>query len=593
MTRYEYAWDLYSVFEGVKDLYVERAKLSSLEPFGTMSDLEVLEVIQTTLSDISTIAQHPKLQQVSLSFNFIEDISPLLELDEVFTLDLHGNPLSEESYYEIVPKLEEKGMRPRVDDEEIWRLCCEIHARDTRATYGRDKSWASPRLVVPDLQFEYFEKGVLGRHDDIESRIEPEAMREALDRETFDAAELALEHWDRPYRYADHVEFRPADQTRERADQAGLDTALANALVDLDARLGPHRVAGEDDAVLDRLAGRIYGWRSHSQSERPDLPDWWRTLRRVWAYPVVGEAPWGLRFGEDAPEAVADQAIWLRTPGLGSDGRTALADHRRLYPVAWGSGWQWCLAVRLGDADDRGLYLVERDRVFEWAYDPPEVFSSIEAMFDAVVELADPDENDDPLRETPRWRFEADAHHEHGGKTQALGWIEAAELPPAIAGALSSVVEAFDGVSWVREDAAKLEYWETTHGVRFPAWYRQWRGTLAWARDSYDDPLMWETGEFHGLQMRWDTRQAGVRGDEYHQMIHELEMLPVAQSMYKDLLINLADDQDRRLYLFDREVHRQGEYTPEDNVMYAGPEEFLADVDALVDAEGFRASERG
>jgi hypothetical protein len=66
--------------------------------------------------------------------------------------------------------LQSNEVHPDVDDEETWRLCCEIHRRDPRATYGGD-GYSTPRLVVPELQFEYFEKGILGSSDEIVSRI--------------------------------------------------------------------------------------------------------------------------------------------------------------------------------------------------------------------------------------------------------------------------------------------------------------------------------------------------------------------------------------------------------------------------------------
>ncbi len=593
--RYEESWNAYPPFEAVTKLSVERAKLESLEPFGSMSQLEWLKVMQTTLSDISTIVEHPKLQMVDLPFNFIEDISPLLSLSEVFSLDLRGNPLSEASYYETVPLLKEKGLRPRVDEEDVWRLCREVHRRDPRATYGSDGR-STPRLVVPELEFEFFDKGALGRHDEIESRIEPKLLREALAQDEFDAAELALDHWDRPYQYVDHVDTHSLEETRERVDEAALGDTMVEALVSLDSRLDVHQVATEDDAVFEELGRRLYGWRSYPTPERAGLPDWWLELRRAWAYPIVDEEPAGLRFGDRAPHTLVGEAIWLRSPGVSGDGQTALVDHRRLYPVAWGPACRWCLAIRLGELDDRAVYRVERDRVFEWSYEPQQAFRDIEALLEAVDGLVEGSQFDEQPGEKPphgpRWDFEAEPHHERAGHDEALAWLDASTLAQPLRDAVRELVETLEGVVWVREDAAKLDYWQTTNGVRFPAWYRELRQTLAWAEDADGAVLRWATGTVDGIDMHWQTSRAGVSADEHHLMTEELKMLPVAQSMYHDLLIDLRDEDTRRLYRFDREIHRQGDYTPSANIGWADVAAFFEDVDALVDSEGKPVAQR-
>jgi hypothetical protein len=48
--------------------------------------------------------------------------------------------------------------------------------------------------------------------------------------------------------------------------------------------------------------------------------------------------------------------------------------------VAWGPECRWCLAIRLGDSSGRGVYLIERERVFEWDYEPAQVFDGFEDL---------------------------------------------------------------------------------------------------------------------------------------------------------------------------------------------------------------------
>src|SRR5690554_675947 len=399
LVRYEKTWQPYGNFVSLDWLSIEQGLLDSLMPFLPLKHLRTLTIKQSTLANIAGIGELTKLHKVNFAFNLIKDISPLLDLPELYWLDLRGNPLSENSYYEIVPQLLNNEVHPDVDDEETWRLCCEIHRRDPRAAYGGD-GYTTPRLVVPELQFEYFEKGILGSSDEIVSRPPPEVIREALDADEFDAAALALKYWDRPYHYDFHHTVLPAAEVRNLLKDAELEGDLRVSLTALHDRIEAENVAGwgiaqEDEAVFKEIRGRLYEWRSFPEPDRPGLPGWWTELRQIWAYPAVEGEPAWLRFGDGAPRMLAGEVIWLASPGVSGDAQAVLVDHHRLFPVAWGPQYAWCLAIRLGEPSHSGIYLVERERVFEWDYEPVKVFADFGELIETVAGIAGPDAFED------------------------------------------------------------------------------------------------------------------------------------------------------------------------------------------------------
>src|SRR5690554_2246112 len=398
IVEYEEIWIPFKNLSSVDRLYIKASWLDALTPFTSMKHLRLLEVEQSILRDISDIEMLESLDTFNVPFNFIEDVSALLELPNLYWINLRGNPLSEESYYEIVPQLREKGVRPQVDDEDTWRLCREIHRHDPRATYGDDGR--GPRLVVPELQFEYFEKGILKVGDEIESRPSLEVIRQALDADEFDAAALALKYWDRPYHYNFHHTVLPTAEVRNLLEDAELEGDLRVSLEGLRDRIEAENVAGwgiaqEDEAVFKEIRGRLYEWRSFPEPDRPGLPGWWTELRQIWAYPAVEGEPAWLRFGDGAPRMLAGEAIWLASPGVSGDAQAVLVDHHRLFPVAWGPQYAWCLAIRLGEPSHSGIYLVERERVFEWDYEPVKVFADFGELIETVAGIAGPDAFED------------------------------------------------------------------------------------------------------------------------------------------------------------------------------------------------------
>ncbi len=580
-------WDVLKYCHGITSLTIETSQFPSLEPLETLSKLERLEVTQSTLRDLSNIGLFSALHVATLDFNLIEDASPLLELEGICSIGLSGNPLSEKSYYEVVPALREDGKGVYVDDEEIWRLCRDIHERDPRAVYGSLRR--RTHLVVPELQLEYYKRGILGNSDKIESTPEPQVVREALEKDDFDAVELALEHWDRPYRYVDHITFEETSKLSEYIEKSGLDDELAKSLSWLWERIGAGQFVLEDDEVVGQLSDRLYYWKSFPRPKRPDLPQWLKEYRRTAAYPGEDGEPMGLRFSQEAPSKIAGECISLRSPGIRGSGQGVLVDHLRLYPVAWGPKSQWCLAIPLGESKERPVFFVEKQHLFEWDYEPDRIFDDWTKMLDSIEEAVAWDELDEPPSNTPpsgpNWDFGYQVGVERGDADKALEWIEESELDTEFKDALRQVIEAFPKVLFVRENEARMQYRERLNGARFPKWIRDLRKTLAWVEDDEQKPLMWKAGTLGPPDTDWYTMNCGAGGDDHHFMINEIEMLPVAQGPYKDLLVDLRDPDNRALYVLDRQIDRETGTRPRKK-LYSNAAAFFRGVRGLTDAAG-------
>ncbi|MFE6102230.1 hypothetical protein ACFVQ4_19970 [Streptomyces laurentii] len=73
--------------------------------------LRQLSVRDSAVRGIDGVQFGRKLYQIELPRNFVEDVEPLLECAQLNSVDVTGNPLSDASYYEVLPKLERKGVR--------------------------------------------------------------------------------------------------------------------------------------------------------------------------------------------------------------------------------------------------------------------------------------------------------------------------------------------------------------------------------------------------------------------------------------------------------------------------------------------------
>ncbi|RST19520.1 hypothetical protein EF908_31990 [Streptomyces sp. WAC04770] len=152
----------------VTDLHIRHSR--SLSGIGKCGSLEVLTIVACDPVDFSELANLTSLRSLTvrdsglrsiadvsaLSLlscyaprNFITDITPLVNVSGIRNLDVTGNPLSEHSYRDLVPRLIEQGCRVLVSDELEWKLTHHLHAQGVAVScYRKNKDY---RLCRPGL----------------------------------------------------------------------------------------------------------------------------------------------------------------------------------------------------------------------------------------------------------------------------------------------------------------------------------------------------------------------------------------------------------------------------------------------------------
>ncbi len=88
-------------------------QISDISVLSELTNLSKLNLTSNQITDISSVASLSNLTFLELTRNEITDISPLLEagLGEGVTIVLWGLPLDDNSENEVIPKLEEAGVR--------------------------------------------------------------------------------------------------------------------------------------------------------------------------------------------------------------------------------------------------------------------------------------------------------------------------------------------------------------------------------------------------------------------------------------------------------------------------------------------------
>lgn len=101
--------------------------------------LATLSMEFSALADISAVLTLPMIRRVQLPLNAIEDITVLRSgLPKLREVDLTGNPLSEESYLEVVPELRQQVRETvTVSEEREWQITRKLHAAGVPFDYFR------------------------------------------------------------------------------------------------------------------------------------------------------------------------------------------------------------------------------------------------------------------------------------------------------------------------------------------------------------------------------------------------------------------------------------------------------------------------
>ncbi|MFJ6016681.1 hypothetical protein [Streptomyces sp. NPDC092952] len=93
----------------------------SFDEFSNLSLLASLRVHDSGLSGITGVENFSDLDFLSIQRNTVQDLRPLLG-NRIARIEIEGNPLSEHSYYEVIPKLVEQGSEVSYSGEREWRI---------------------------------------------------------------------------------------------------------------------------------------------------------------------------------------------------------------------------------------------------------------------------------------------------------------------------------------------------------------------------------------------------------------------------------------------------------------------------------------
>lgn len=99
----------------------------SPEIFPNLNHLVSLRIHDSGLCEIKGIKNFPALHLLSIQRNMVQDLKPLLE-SNISSLEVEGNPLSEQSYYEVLPELVERGCKVSCSQEREWRITLRMQA---------------------------------------------------------------------------------------------------------------------------------------------------------------------------------------------------------------------------------------------------------------------------------------------------------------------------------------------------------------------------------------------------------------------------------------------------------------------------------
>lgn len=107
----------------------------------------------SALSDVSALPTLPKIRRLQLPLNAIEDLTALRsELPKLREVVLTGNPLSEESYREVVPELRQRVTETvTVSEEREWQITRRLYAAGVPFDYFRQGD--TYLLCRPGLEF--------------------------------------------------------------------------------------------------------------------------------------------------------------------------------------------------------------------------------------------------------------------------------------------------------------------------------------------------------------------------------------------------------------------------------------------------------
>ncbi len=563
--------------EQIDLLIVERAR--SLEGICTLKNLKKLSVVKTPLKTLSFLQQCRQLKRLTVRESLLEDISetrllsvcntfefirsrvrdltPLLDAESGMIFNLRGNPLSDESYRDILPRLEEGALEVTFDTEDIWQLNRRLDEQGVPAAFSAHHE-DGHRLVplTDDLQFD--------QKEFVYAVISPNELAAELDKSEIDLAGLIERYRPQPNAKTtvwDTREFGGVDEVRGWVQGAKLDSDLEASLSSFVGRFEDATFVRESDELLEDFAWSRGPARHEVNWMKIEFPDWLKTWRKTLAWAEADAQLSCFMVADPKLPASLEHhgalAFTVRPFGRNnSDFAQALINRHHAYPIGYaGPNSQFALAVDLRNSTDDTIYIFRTDEVYRWDFSPFEhrLFEGVAAMFDAVDELGDADGcAASELGDTPpKVEFELDAHLDSGDAKQAKGWIAQAGLPERLAAALANFADGFPQLTFVRDTEASLQYYEVLNGAKLPEWYRHVRKTLGFAQ-SDGRPVELLFGGWTSMQnepFRFGPGQ--IYYDMGRKLIDEYDQYPVLASPQYFLSINLNERDDQVVYWCD------------------------------------------
>jgi hypothetical protein len=334
--------------------------LAALDDIAKMPKLRTLRVLCTSLRDLAALRRCETLVELELNYTLVEDLSPLLELPSLHWLRLFGNPLSRDSYDELLPKIAQRVMalwrKPpivEVSPRSEWEVARKIRDAGLPIAFG-----ALPRTGVVNI-------------------VKPGRGGEGR---VVDFLEAGFEFVDKVVR--EDPKFADHDMFHDFSKQDWVDPSPSRFRVQWLA--GNHRDAYDwvDKSVTDggdreaffkfisRFNRELFYVDSaeavvaHEKTHRVQLPEWFKSLRhRTLAGVRPSERKVLFRFGSFESESITRKEGLYRIGLCGyynPEDRSVFLDRCGMFPVGdiatprdLGNSM---LAINLRKPDDRRIY---------------------------------------------------------------------------------------------------------------------------------------------------------------------------------------------------------------------------------------------
>ncbi|MGW1433304.1 hypothetical protein ACWD6K_32380 [Streptomyces sp. NPDC002431] len=105
----------------------------SLQALEGLEGLRFLTVQDSGLHDFRGV-ENLNLWKLQAPRNFVEDLTPLLDLESSCEIDVTGNPISPQSYSEVVPELSHRGHHIKLSEELPWKVTVRLHSEGVKVS---------------------------------------------------------------------------------------------------------------------------------------------------------------------------------------------------------------------------------------------------------------------------------------------------------------------------------------------------------------------------------------------------------------------------------------------------------------------------